>query len=113
MICFLLLCFSFHFWFSQSLIETYIAVPRFLFKLLPIEGHKRLYEFMHIGQRIKEVLKEDGHSVTWFASQICCTRQHVYKIFNRKNLDTEVLTRICRVLNHDFYAELSSNNSLK
>lgn len=63
--------------------------------------------FMHIGRNIRKKLKEDGHSVTWFAEQICCTRTHVYKIFNRSSIDTEVLIRICQVLNHDFFEDMS------
>lgn len=64
---------------------------------------------MHIGTLIRERLETDGHSVAWFARQICCTRTHVYKIFNKENIDTELLRRISRVLNHDFFADLSSS----
>ncbi len=62
---------------------------------------------MHIGSRIKQKLKEDGRSVTWFASRICCTRTHVYKIFEKDSIDTSLLKRICLELNHDFFAEMS------
>lgn len=64
---------------------------------------------MHIGKRIKDKLKEDGHSVAWFAAQICCTRTHAYKIFNKENIDIEQLRRISRVLNHDFFSDLSES----
>lgn len=62
---------------------------------------------MHIGNYIKEKLKEDGRSVTWFAEQICCTRTHVYKIFNKSSIDTEILERISRVLDYNFFEEIS------
>ncbi len=63
---------------------------------------------MNIGNRIREKLREDGHSVTWFAAQICCTRTHVYKIFNSDSIDVSLLIRICKVLRHDFFAEIST-----
>lgn len=62
---------------------------------------------MHIGKVIQEVLKRDGHSVQWFSIQICCTRTHVYKIFNRHSIDTEMLMRISKALNHDFFRDYS------
>lgn len=31
----------------------------------------------------------------------------MYNIFNRATIDSELLMRICRVLNHDFFADLS------
>lgn len=64
---------------------------------------------MHIGNYIKEKLKEDGHSVTWFAEQICCTRTHVYKIFSKSSIDTEILERISRILDYDFFEEISKD----
>lgn len=64
---------------------------------------------MHIGNCIREKLMESGHSVTWFASKICCTRTHVYKIFQKSNIDTELLERICRVLDYNFFEDISNN----
>ncbi|MBO5296726.1 MAG: helix-turn-helix transcriptional regulator [Candidatus Homeothermus sp.] len=66
---------------------------------------------MHIGLHIKQKLKEDGHSVTWFASKICCSRANVYKIFEKENIDIDLLKRICNVLNHDFFKDLSDSFS--
>ena len=64
---------------------------------------------MHIGNLIKEKLQEDGHSVTWFANQICCTRTHVYKIFEKANIDTELLERISKVLKYNFFKDISND----
>ncbi|MCD8302008.1 MAG: hypothetical protein LUC44_03205 [Prevotellaceae bacterium] len=64
---------------------------------------------MHIGNCIRKKLKEGGHSVSWFALQICCTRTHCYKIFRKESIDTELLERICRVLNHNFFEDISNN----
>ena len=64
---------------------------------------------MHVGKHIQEKLKEKRYSVTWFAAQICCTRAHVYKIFQRSSIDTELLERICHILDYDFFADISQS----
>lgn len=62
---------------------------------------------MHIGQLIEQKFRESGHTVTWFASKLCCTRSNVYKIFNKENIDVYLLMRISRILNYDFFVEIS------
>ena len=62
---------------------------------------------MHIGERIREVLTLRGMSAQKFAEAIPCTREHAYKIFRKENLDILLLLKICRILNHDFFKELS------
>ncbi len=62
---------------------------------------------MHIGQLIEQKFRESGHTVTWFASKLCCTRANVYKIFNKENIDVYLLMRISRILNYDFFVEIS------
>ena len=62
---------------------------------------------MNIGERIKEELAQQGRTVRWLAAQIPCERSNVYKIFMRPDIDTELLKRICVILEHDFFKELS------
>jgi hypothetical protein len=62
---------------------------------------------MHIGQRIKTVLFEQGHTAKWLAEQIPCERTNVYNIFRREEMNVYLLARISVVLNHDFFLELS------
>ena len=62
---------------------------------------------MHIGKLIKEVLHQQEHSVTWFASKLYCDRTNIYKIFERKSIDTELLMRISVILNKNFFEEYS------
>ena len=64
---------------------------------------------MHIGKHIQEKLKEKRYSVTWFAAQICCTRTHVYKIFQKSSIDTELLERICIILEYNFFEDISQS----
>lgn len=66
---------------------------------------------MHIGERIREVLSQQPktHTVVWFAKQLNCDRRNIYKIFLRNNIDIILLLRISRILNHNFFKELSDS----
>lgn len=64
---------------------------------------------MHIGKRIKEVMAERKVSVIWVAKQIECERTNVYNIFEREDINTGLLQKLCRVLNYDFFKELSKD----
>ena len=67
---------------------------------------------MHIGQLIELKFRESGHTVTWFASKLCCTRANIYKIFSKDNIDVHLLMRISRILNYDFFVEISQEYNL-
>lgn len=58
---------------------------------------------IHIGSLIEQILHQQGRSVTWFATQLCCTRSNVYKIFNKQTIDTQLLWRISCILHYDFF----------
>ena len=62
---------------------------------------------MNIGKHIEEILRKQGKSAAWLASQIPCERTNVYNIFKRKSLDVRLLMRISVILEHDFFKELS------
>ena len=64
---------------------------------------------MHIGSRIKQVLDERRKPVTWLAKEINCERTNVYNIFSRKEISTGLLQKICIILEHDFFKELSED----
>ncbi|MBQ6306056.1 MAG: helix-turn-helix transcriptional regulator [Bacteroidales bacterium] len=64
---------------------------------------------MHIGQHIKEVMRQQGTTATQLANDICCTRPHVHKIFRKDNIDIALLRRISDALNHDFFHDLSDD----
>lgn len=61
----------------------------------------------HLGKAIRSELKRQERTVTWFSKQICCTRPHAYRIFEKDNLDVVLLLRISHVLNHDFFQDIS------
>lgn len=48
-----------------------------------------------------------ARTVKWFAEQLHCKRTNVYNIFNRQSVDTDLLERISRILDHDFFLDLS------
>lgn len=88
-------------------------VPRLLLRIFSSparDGQTLLLHLMiHIGKRIKEVFDSRSrlHTVSWFASQLNCDRTNIYNIFSRHHIDTELLMHICKILDHDFFADLS------
>ena len=58
---------------------------------------------VHIGNLIKEELVKQERTVSWFARKLYCDRANVYNIFSRKSIDTDLLMRISRILNRDFF----------
>lgn len=58
---------------------------------------------IHIGHLIQEQLRKDKRSVGWLAREIHCTRNNVYKIFNKPSLDGELLFRISLAMNFNFF----------
>ncbi|MFH2142880.1 MAG: hypothetical protein ABIJ97_10685 [Bacteroidota bacterium] len=60
------------------------------------------------------MVKEKGLSVTEFGKRINTHRRNVYDIFKRESVDTELLQKISKVLEHDFfkYYNQGDNNEL-
>ena len=54
---------------------------------------------IHIGHLVQAQLKADQRSASWLAREIGCTRNHVYKIFNRPSLDADLILRISIAMN--------------
>lgn len=58
---------------------------------------------IHIGHLIREQLKADNRSVSWLAREIHCTRNNVYKIFNKASLDGDLILKISVAMNFNFF----------
>lgn len=58
---------------------------------------------IHIGQLIKQELDRQERTPTWLARKINCERPNVYYIFSQQSINTDLLLRISRALNHDFF----------
>ncbi len=65
--------------------------------------------FMHVGHAIHEELKRQQRTAAWFARQLCCDRTNVYHIFRNKHINTDQLSRISKILNHNFFHDLANN----
>lgn len=61
----------------------------------------------NIGKIIKEVLAEQGRSITWLAQQLGTTRNLVYKILDREIIYTDRLIQISELLDYDFFKHYS------
>ena len=58
---------------------------------------------IHIGHLVQTQLKADQRSVGWLSREIGCTRNHVYKIFNKASLDSDLIFRIAKAMNFNFF----------
>ena len=67
----------------------------------------------HIGNLIKEELHRQGRSITWLAEQLNYSRQYVYKLFRRKWIYTDLLLKICDILDYDFFKCFSDYRNSK
>lgn len=62
---------------------------------------------MHIGQLIKEQMDKQGKTVSWLARELAYCRTNIYKIYDKKSIDTDLLSRICSLLDYDFFSAYS------
>ena len=58
---------------------------------------------MHIGNLIRERLKEEGKTVVWLARELGCHRTNVYNIFEKPSIDTSMLRRISVIMKMNFF----------
>ncbi len=61
-----------------------------------------------IGEKIRAVLKEQRRSAIWLAEQLNCNRVNIYDIYERQNIDCELLLRISVALKYDFFADYTA-----
>lgn len=58
---------------------------------------------LHIGKLIRQKMEERHQTVVWLSRQLSCSRNNVYKIFDKYSIDTGVLVKISEVLEFDFF----------
>lgn len=58
---------------------------------------------IHIGHLIQAQLKADQRSVGWLAREIGCSRNHLYKVFRKPSLDSDLLLRISQAMQFNFF----------
>ena len=64
---------------------------------------ENLQSNIHIGRLVQAQLKADQRSASWLAREIGCTRNHVYKIFNKPSLDGDLILHISNAMNFNFF----------
>lgn len=64
---------------------------------------------IHVGYMIRKELRAQGRSVAWLSRTICLERCTIYKLFERDNIDTKLLMRLSILLDHDFFADISTS----
>ena len=58
---------------------------------------------VHIGNRIKEAYDKSGLKMSVFSSQIGMSYRNLYKVFEKENINTDLLEKIGDVLNYNFF----------
>lgn len=66
---------------------------------------------LHIGKRVKEVVRLRKLTVAEFARRIHTSRENVYGIFERASMDSSLLLKISLELNHNFFNDILSENN--
>jgi hypothetical protein len=66
---------------------------------------------VHIGQKLKEKLRQDGKSVVWLARELGCHRTNIYNLFEKHSIDTQLLMRISTIMRYNFFDLLSDETN--
>ena len=68
---------------------------------------------IHIGKLIHKILQQNERSVSWLAKKVYCDPSALCKMLKREDINTNLLLKISKVLNHDFFYYYSNaiNNS--
>ena len=64
-------------------------------------------EKIHIGEYIRKQLHREERSIIWLAGKLNYDRTNIYRLLKKPSLDTHLLLRISKILNHDFFTYYS------
>ncbi len=56
-----------------------------------------------IGKEIRAVVKKRGMKVEELAKRLNVSKPNIYDIYRRNTIDTGLLERLCKVLDHNFF----------
>lgn len=62
-----------------------------------------MIERIHIGNLIRDKLKEDGRSAVWLAEKINCNDSNISKILKKPSINVELLLHISLALKKNFF----------
>ena len=88
--------------------EKWKSVKGYFCTIRLCEQMGNLQSNIHIGHLIQEQLRKDQRSVGWLSREIGCTRNHVYKIFNRPSLDADLILKISIAMSFNFFQYYSA-----
>ena len=83
--------------------EKWKSVKGYFCAIRICEQMENLQSDIHIGHLVQAQLKADQRSASWLARKIGCTRNHVYKIFNKPSLDADLILKISTAMNFNFF----------
>jgi plasmid maintenance system antidote protein VapI len=63
---------------------------------------------VHIGELIREKLKENRRSAAWLAQQLHCDRTNIYKLYRKNTIDASQLLLVSIAMNFDFFGYYSA-----
>jgi transcriptional regulator with XRE-family HTH domain len=61
-----------------------------------------------IGPEIKKIVKSRGYTVEDLAKALNVSKPNIFNIYKRDTIDTGLLERLCKVLNHNFFQQYNS-----
>lgn len=64
---------------------------------------------LNIGLCIKEEMLKQERSMSWLARKLNRDRSSLYRMLNKNSIDTNTLSEISRLLNRDFFRDLSAD----
>ena len=65
---------------------------------------------IHIGKLIQSFVKENHINSAQLARDICRTRQNMYDLYKRDDIEVKLLLAISEALNHNFFEEIYPSN---
>lgn len=65
-----------------------------------------------LGDLIKDVVKKQQWDISKLAERLSMTRGNVYKIFEKESIPVDLLGRISKVLNHNFFEDVARDLEL-
>ncbi|MBQ9417592.1 MAG: helix-turn-helix transcriptional regulator [Bacteroidales bacterium] len=62
---------------------------------------------VHIGNLVRQALRQSGHTNQWLADQMGMDRSTLQRLFNKPSIDTQQLFRLSRILGCDLFRHYS------
>ncbi|PRB02776.1 transposase [Chryseobacterium sp. MYb7] len=61
------------------------------------------FKDIHIGQLIEKGVVEDNIDIFRISNFLKCTEEEIKEMYQKKNLDTDILLKWCKLLEYDFF----------